>query len=227
MAITDEIFDFPNFPIEKQLFYTPGTSSAGGFTTGGARIMTYEPGGFAHLDIQPAMQVNEWDYPETSWLMSQGSGKILRVRLAPTPQIAGGRSTNDGVPWDNNSPWSNGQNWMGDLALTFGAVSLKGTSKVTVDTAAYGAIFSRGHLIGHKHSAYMINKVTALGGSKYQLDVSPPVRANIAVGDNAFNRPYFTGQIANQNDILATYDADMAGLIQMPKITLMEVIINE
>lgn len=231
MTVSNEVFDFPNFPIEKQLFYTPGTASAGGFTMGGARIMTYEPGGFAHLDIQPAMQVNEWLFPETSWLMSQGSGRILRVKMAPTPQMAGGFNSlgtgSAGVPWDGDILWSNLQTWTGDLALTFGAVSLKGSGTVTVDTASYGAIFSRGHLIGHKFSAYMINKVTPVSGSLYELSISPPLRSDVAIGDTAYNRPYFTGQISNQNEILQTYDAEMAGIIQMPKITLMEVITDE
>lgn len=227
MAIRNKVYQFPSIPIEKQVFYVPGASSPGGFTVGGSKVMTYEPGGFAFLDIQPALQVHEWDYPETSWLMSQGSGKILRVRLAPTPQMAGGVLNTSGVPWDGDLLWSNSQGWAGDLSITFSGAAPKGSVTVSVDTSDYGEVFRRGHLIGHQYNCYMIDEVRDAGDGVYELDIMPPLRHNIVDGDTAYNRPYFTGQISNQSEIVQLYDAGDAGHIQMPKITMMEVIINE
>lgn len=225
MTVTAEVHDFPTIPIEKQLFYAPGLTSVGGFTVGGVRLTTNEPGGFGFLDIQPALQVNEWDYPETSWLMSQTNGQILRVRLAPTPQIAGAQAIRRGVAWDNDARWANQQYWSGDMNITYAADAQSGTTTVQVDLSDYGGMLKRGHVIGHKFSTYMINKVTQIDASTYELTISPPLRSDVVTGDTAYNRPYFTGQISNATEVRQAYEAGNNGAIQMPSITLAEVIL--
>jgi hypothetical protein len=226
MSVTQKVHAFPSFPIDKQVFYVPGLSTVGGFTSGGARMMSVEPGGFAVLDIQPALQVNEWDYPETSWLMSQTNGKVLRLRLAPTPQICGGQAlAQGGVPWDDDLLWSNNQVWAGDFMLTFTTAALEGSTQVTTDTGDYGRILRRGHVIGHGYSAYMIDEINYLSDSQVQVTVTPPLRKAVAIGDKMLSRPYFTGTISNTSEIVQTYDSENVGHIQMPKITLVECII--
>lgn len=227
MSVTQKVHAFPSFPIDKQVFYVPGLSTVGGFTSGGARMMSAEPGGFAVLDIQPALQVNEWDYPETSWLMSQTNGKVLLLRLAPTPQICGGQAlVRDGVTWDDDLLWSNNQAWAGDFELTFTSAASEGSTTVRIDTGLYGAILRRGHVIGHGYSAYKIDEIRYLTNTLVEVSVTPPFRKTVVIGDKMLSRPYFMGMISNTSDIIESYDSENVGHIQMPKITLVECIVD-
>lgn len=227
MTVNYKIYEFPRFPIEKQVFYASGLAIDGGYTIGGARVMSNEPGGFGILDIQPAFQVNEFEKPETSWLMSKINGQILRVRLAPTPQIANAQMARNGfkgVPWDTELLWSNNQKWDGDTDLVFVSAANAGTSEVKIDCSTLGKIFSRGHLIGHEFSTYMIDEID-YDGMIATIILTLPLRNHVGVNDKARLRPFFTGTITNGSDIVETYDASLNGIIQMPKITMTETII--
>lgn len=226
MAINHKVWNFPTFPISKQLFHVPGAAVDGGLTSGGARIVSPEPGGFSVLEIQPALQIGEWDYPLSSWLMSKGNGQILRVRLAPTPQVAG---RGVGTPWRAETiypetPWSNMKNWSGDIVATFSADSLEGSGTVTVDLSDVGPILRQGHVIGHESVTYLVDEID-YDGSIATINVIPPLRRNIKTGDLALFRPYFTGSIVNAGEFRNTYDAENVGMIQLNKIILTEVIL--
>lgn len=226
MTITYKVYDFPTFPVEKQIFYVPGLAFSGGFTTGGIRISSPSPGGFGFLDIQPALQIREWDYPLSSWLMSKTNGEILRVRLAPTPQICNGlqlRTSN--ILWDTDLLWSNFQPWANDLTAMFSANALEGSTSVQIDMSNLGQLLQVGHVIGHQFSTYIIDEITYDAYDSATVVVKPPLRRDIADGDFVNFRPFFTGSIANPVDIIKTYDAGDNGNIQMPEIVLQEVII--
>jgi hypothetical protein len=216
-----KIYNFPTFPIEKQLFYSPGAAVEGGFTSGGARITSPEPGGRSFLDIQPAWQITEWDFPISSWLMSKINGAVFHVRLAPTPQVLSARSAP--VRWQPDNLWSNDQPWQGDLSATYGASALEGTNQLVIDMAAIGPRLQSGHVIGHAYDAYLVDEIN-YSGTVALITVSPPLRRDVAAGDNVLFRPYFTGSIANGDSIRAPYDAGNVGLIQMGSITFSEVI---
>lgn len=223
MAISHNVKNFPTFGISKQLFYAPGAVMDGGFTVGGARISSPDVGGFGALMIQPSWQVHEWEYPISSWLMSQSSGQIFRVRLAPTPQVshlAGAGPVN----WDNDVPWSHGQPWAGDVSVQFSASSLEGTETVYADLSAYGEILRQGHVIGHRFDCYVIDDISYDAGVA-AITIKPPLRRNITSGDDLFVRPWFTGQIDSSQDFRKTYDAADAGNIQVGMINLSEVIL--
>ena len=53
--------------------------------------------------------------------------------------------------------------------------------------------------------------------------VKPPLRRNIAAGDNAYLRPWFTGRIANGADIRAGYNS--MGHVKPGKIILNEAVV--
>ena len=76
MTIEHKIWNFPNRAVESQLFHVPGEYFNGGLTSGGAKIMSPEPGGFSMLELTPSRQVNEWNSPVSSWLMSKINGEI-------------------------------------------------------------------------------------------------------------------------------------------------------
>lgn len=227
MTIDPKVWTFPTFPISKQLFHVPGAAADGGFTSGGARITSPEPGGFGVLEIQPAMQVDEWRYPISSWLMSKGNGQILRVRLAPTPQIVSRRTS---VPWGMESiypdaPWSNLQNWEGDLTAVYVTAALEGTSTLVVDMSSLGSLFQVGHVIGHAFETYLIDEIEYDEAGYATLAVTPPLRRDVAINDIVTFRSWFTGSIANPGDFRNTYDAENVGNIQLNKIILNEVIV--
>jgi hypothetical protein len=232
MAIDYKVWNFPTFPISKQLFHVPGAAADGGFTSGGARITSPEPGGFSVLEIQPSFQTGEWEYPLSSWLMSKSNGQILRVRLAPTPQVASQRSLvpAGGVPWGAEggypeSPWSNQQNWSGDLAAMYFAPALEGTGIVKVDMSSIGPILRPGHVLGNGDATHLIDEIEYNANGIATIALTPPLRRNISIGDPVYFRPYFTGSIANPGDFRNSYDAENVGNIQLNKIILNEVIL--
>jgi hypothetical protein len=230
MTITPRIYEFPNIKISKQLFSVPGAVVDGGYTRGGARVSSPEPGGYSMLEIQPAMQVAEFVYPIASWLMSKTNGEILRIRLAPTPQVAGALALRSGgVPWGAQGfypdvQWSNQQNWAGDTIAGFTAVALEGTNVVKIDMTAQGPILQAGHVFGHGNVSYLVDEISYDNAGIATVVTKPPLRSTIGINEIALLRPYFLGQI-KASDFRTTYDADQNGNIQLGMITLSEVIV--
>ena len=223
MAIQYPVYNFPTFSVWKQLFHVPGAAADGGYTSGGARITSPEPGGFAALEIQPALQLNEFSYPLCSWLMSKTNGEILRVRLAPTPQIASYVAGT--VPWDTDQPWNNNEPWIGDYTASYSATALPGSNVFKVDMALLGPILKQGHVIGHMNSCYKIDDISYDNTGLATITVKPPIRKSVTIGDPVYFRPWFTGMITNPNDMRQTYDAEMNGAIQLGNIILSEVVL--
>ena len=228
MAIEHKVWNFPTFPIRAQLFHVPGASVEGGYTSGGARISSPEPGGFGVLEIQPALHL-EWEYPVASWLMSKTNGQILRVRLAATPQVASARAA-AGVPWGAetiypDSPWSNLQNWSGDLAAQYATPALEGSNVLVIDMSQLGPLLRHGHVIGHGDSCYGVDDIEYDSNGRATILTTLPLRRDVAEADSVWFRPWFTGSIGNPGDFKSTYDADKVGHIQLEKIILNEVVL--
>lgn len=223
MSTSYRIREFPTFPIEKQLFHVPGLAIDGGFTAGGARISSPSPGGRSVLEIQPAWQIREYDFPITSWLMSKINGEIFRVRLAPTPQVLSSRATP--VSWSPNTLWSNDRPWEGDYSSSYTSDALEGSAVVTIDMSRIGPRLQPGHVIGHSNYTYMVDDISYDVNNQATITVIPPLRMNVANGDIVHFRPYFLGSIANGDSIRVTYDAGNNGHIQMGSITFNEVVL--
>lgn len=223
--MADKIWDFPSLQVSKQLFYVPGMAFDGGFTSGGVRVFSPEPGGRAFLEMHVSLQIREFQSPMSSWIMSKTNGEIFRVRMAKTPQIAPyvlsyGLS---GVPWDHDKPWDNEAFWSSDSAFIIAsAASLEGSTQLIVDTSLHGSIVTYGHVIGHADSAYMVDDIE-YNGAIATITVNPPLRRSVVSGDLILLSPYFTGMIANGSEIRNTYDAENAGHIQMSRIVFQEV----
>lgn len=218
--MSDSFITFPTLSIEKQVFSVPGAAVEGGFTAGGARITSPEPGGRSMLELQIAWQIFEWDYPEVSWLMSKINGIVFRVRLASTPQICSARLSSN--PWSNQQPFSTGENWSGDLYGTYMNAALEGSVVLKIDMSSYGPILKRGHVIGHSNNCYMVDTIKYDANNIATFTVLPPLRKNVAIGDQALFRPYFLGTISNGENFRVTYDAGNVGMIQPGQITFSE-----
>lgn len=217
------IYQFPTFRVEKQLFHSPGSGYDGGLTSGGAQFITPEPGGFAVLEIAPTVIDTEWDAPLASWVMSKISGQVFRVRLAPSPQIAFSRQRGMvAVPWSNNQAWSNQENWDGDFTARYAAPSLKGDITMSFDLTGVGPIVLPGHVVGHESETYLIDEISYVGNVATAI-VTPPLRRNITAGDNCYLRPWFTGRISNGAEIRSAYDN--MGHVKPGNIVLQEAVV--
>jgi len=219
------IYDFPDIPVSKQLFYAPGAAVEGGFTSGGVRMLSPEPGGRAYLDIQPSMRM-EWASPEGSWLMSQSNGKILRVRLTKTPQLVTSNQIakpKGGTLGQADDRWK-APDANNGLRGRYVASALEGTTTVIIDMAPFGPILKRGHVIGHGNHSYIVDDVTYSGASAV-VTINPPARKPIASGDYCEFEPWFLGTMLSGSDFRVTYDAENNGMMQLGKITLSEAII--
>lgn len=218
-----KIYQFPTFRIATQLFHVPGEGYDGGLTTGGAQLITPEPGGFGTLEIEPAIIDTEWDAPLASWIMSKINGQAFRVRLAPSPQIAYSKKRGmTAVPWDNGQAWSNQEEWDGDFTATYAAEGLQGSITVKIDLTGVGPIIGPGHVVGHNYDTYAIDEIS-YAGNIATATVTPPLRRDIAAGDNCYLRPWFTGRISNGADMRAAYDH--LGHVQLGKIVLNEALL--
>jgi hypothetical protein len=218
-----KIYAFPTFRVETQLFHVPGAGYDGGLTAGGAQFITPEPGGFSVLEIAPALIDTEWDAPLASWIMSKISGQVFRVRLAPSPQIAFSKQRGMvAVPWSNGQAWSNQENWDGDFTARYSAAGLKGAITMTFDLTGVGPIVGPGHVVGHGSDTYLVDEIT-YDGSVGTAIVTPPLRRDIAAGDNCYLRPWFTGRISNGADIRAAYNN--MGHVKPGNIVLQEAVV--
>ena len=227
MTINHKIWNFPTLKIESQLFHVPGSYFDGGLTSGGARIMSPEPGGRSVLEVGLAYQINEWNSPFSSWLMSKINGAIFKVQLTKTPQLASFigesnyklKNSTSGVLWDNDQLWDND-----GASLAAVGTALEGAVAVSVSTGAFGEILKYGHVIGIGNYSYMIDDISYVG-TRADIIVSPPLRTNVADGESVWLKPYFLGAIANGGEIRNSYDAGNIGGIKLNRIVFNEVII--
>ena len=218
-----KIYAFPTFRVETQLFHVPGAGYDGGLTAGGAQFITPEPGGFSVLEIAPALIDAEWDAPLASWIMSKISGQVFRVRLAPSPQVAFSRQRGAvAVPWDNGQAWSNQEKWDGDFTARFAAAGMKGSITMLFDLTGVGPIVGPGHVVGHEGETYLVDEISYVGNVA-TATVTPPLRRNIAAGDNCYLRPWFTGRISNGADIRSAYNS--MGHVKPGNIVLQEAVV--
>jgi len=233
MTINHKIYDFPNVPVKSQLFHVPGAAYDGGFTSGGARMLSPEPGGRAVLEMQIALQITEWGSPLSSWLMSKINGEIFRIKLTKTPQLirssALGLIENAGIPWAaeglySQPAWDNSQLWSNDFAFPVTSVALEGSTSVSIDMMTFGEIFKHGHVIGIHDNSYIILDIEYTDNVA-NLTVSPPLRRNVNLYDLILTEPYFTGNIANGNEMRVLYEANNVGYIQPNRIIFQEVIV--
>lgn len=218
-----KIYQFPTFRVETQLFHVPGAGYDGGLTAGGAQFITTEPGGFAVLEIAPALIDTEWDAPLASWIMSKISGQVFRARLAPSPQVAFSRQRGMiAVPWSNGQAWSNQEMWDGDFTARYAAVSPKGSVTIEFDLTGVGPIVMPGHVIGHNSECYLVDEISYTGDVATAI-VTPPLRRDIAAGDSCYLRPWFTGRISNGAEIRSAYNN--VGHVKPGKIVLQEAVV--
>lgn len=235
MTIDYKIWDFPTLDVRSQLFHAPGQAFEGGFTSGGVRVTAPEPGGRAYLEVELSLQVNEWDAPFASWIMSKINGDIFRVPLVRTPQVVSTTSLDlgsevFGLPWAQEgqyleSAWDNDENWSyGDLPIPVTSGALEGSTVVTVDLSEFGQVLKIGHVIGFDDSSYLVDEIEYDDNSA-TITVKPPFRKDIAVDDEIKLRPVFTGSISNGAEIRAAYEAQNVGYVQPARIIFTEVII--
>lgn len=220
------IYDFPDVTISKQLFHVPGQSQEGGFTSGGARITSPEPGGRSILELTMALQVGEWQNPVTSWLMSKINGQVLRVKLARTPQVV--TSLNIAIPEnDTGYPFEDFYSRpriQTDLEGRYTTAALEGTTSVVIDMRIFGRILLPGHVIGHGDNCYLVDEISYDSNLQATVVVTPPLRRDVTAGDTALFRPNFLGTISNGDSFRVTYDAEDIGMIQPGDITFNEAV---
>lgn len=220
MAINYPVLDFPKLPIEGQLFYAPGAAIEGGYTTGGVRMFSPEPGGRSYLEIKLSLLINEWTRPVGSWLMSKTNGVIFKTGLTKTPQLA--LSNVAGQLWNNDQPWDNNNPWSGTPVVLTTEAAQEGEPTIKVNMATYGAVLDIGHVIGFLATSYMVDAIS-YDGDIATITVNPPLRADVPNAGMITFRPFFTGTIMNGDDFRSQYQAAMNGHIELGTILMSEV----
>lgn len=204
------VTDFPDLHISEQLFHVPGQAISGGFTTGGARISSPEPGGFAVLELKPSLHTGEIANPFHSWIMSRVNGEVFRIKLTQTPQLISDPSVTPFVlttPWDDGTPFDDSTFWDNSprtFESAFVENSANGSSRVVISASGLGGLLKPGHLIGHADHTYIVDKIEYLT-DRAELIVKPPVRTDINIGDPVEFTPYFTGSIRNASEMRSSF----------------------
>lgn len=233
MSYNVQIWDFPALAVQSQLFYAGGAAIDGGFTSGGARTISPEPGGRAFLEVQLSLQVNEWDIPFSSWIMSKiNNGNVFRVPLTRTPQLVSDitldiPTTGPGKLWASEGAypvhtWDNGQPWASDGAV-FEPVfeAYDGETQISVT----GQIFKYGHVFGIGDVSYIVDDIEySDDGLTSLITVNPPLRADLTDTDLILTRPYFLGTVSNASEVRQMYDRTNNGHIAPGRLLFSEFI---
>lgn len=233
MSLSYKVYDFPPILRGKQLFHAGGQAYEGGFTSGGARMLSPEPGGRGILNMEFAIQRNCPADPIVSWICSMiANGNIFRVPIDYTPQIVrladlGFSGMNDGLPWAASGmtpevPWSNGQNWASDVFAGATSAALAGTVTVSVDFGTLPLVLRHGHLIGHDDVTYLVEDIE-YDGTVATITVNPPLRHTVAQGDLITFRPKMLAVARNPDSFRGLYEP--ADIIRLGSVEFVEALI--
>lgn len=234
MSLSYKVYDFPLIWRGKQLFHAGGQAFDGGFTSGGARVLTPEPGGRGILSMEFTPQQNAPADPIVSWLSTMiANGNIFRIPISFTPQVVplpelglGGK--NDvGLPWAASGltpevPWSNGQNWAYDVFAGAAATGLAGAVVIKLDMGSLPPALRHGHLIGHEDVTYLVEDIE-YDGSIATLTVNPPLRKDVAQGDLITFRPKMLAVARNPDSFRGLYEP--ADIIRLGSVEFVEALI--
>lgn len=228
------IYDWPPSVMPSdQLFRVPGQAKQGGFTTGGARIMSPETGGRAMIEWTFGTQKEAGEAARLySWLISKVSnGNVFRLPIWNSRQLVRpsdvGLSLPDGfdshgVPWDDDIYWDNDAGWAFEIGAATTAVALEGTSTVIIDFGALLPGLGHGHVIGIADRAHLVDDIE-YDGPVATVTITPPLRADVAVGDFVTFRPVMYGVCVDPESFKALFDRGM--WIRPGSITFAEAIL--
>lgn len=233
MSLSYNVYDFPPILRGKQLFHAGGQAFDGGFTSGGARVLTPEPGGRGILNMEFAIQRNCPADPIVSWICSMiANGNIFRIPISFTPQIVplsdlSVSGLSEGVPWSEagmtpEGPWENGQNWASDVLVEAVATALAGTVTLVVDFGSLPLVLRLGHLIGHDDVTYLVEDIE-YDGTTATITVNPPLRNTVAQGDLVTFRPKMLAVARNPDSFRGLYEP--ADIIRLGSAEFVEALI--
>lgn len=233
MSYTPTIYDWRTSVIPaSQIFVAGGQSVIGGFTIGGALSESPEPGGRAMLDVSfNAMKTAS--NVDASWTMSRIlGGSIMCVPIVSSPQLVpaadlDGAEFDLGVPWGNDQPWGNGENWAYDPSSIVTEIALAGSASFKADLSGYGEVLTVGHVIGFKsgsyHFAHVVMNISYSAASVATVQVSPPLRRDLAVGAEMMFRPKFMGVARDASSFKSAYTP--AGVVQPGRVEFIEALV--
>lgn len=234
MSLSYKIYDFPPILRGKQLFHAGGQAYEGGFTSGGARMLSPEPGGRGILNMEFTVQRNCPAEPIVSWICSMiANGNIFRIPISFTPQLVKlpdlGLSVSDaaGLPWAASGltpevPWANGQNWAYDVFAEAAATALAGTVTLELDFGTLPPALRHGHLIGHDDVTYLVEDIE-YDGSIATITVNPPLRNTVGQGDLVTFRPKMLAVARNPDSFRGLYEP--ADIIRLGSVEFVEALI--
>lgn len=234
MSLSYKVYDWPPLIRSRQFFHAGGQAFEGGFTSGGARVMTPEPGGRGILNIEFNLQLRDMKAnPIVSWIGTMiANGNIFRIPIGCTPQLVkaldlGLSVGGDELPWAADgmmpeAPWDNGQNWAFDILADAASTALAGTTTLKLDMGDLLPGLRHGHLIGHEDVTYLIEDIE-YEGSIATITVNPPLRKNVSQGDVITFRPKMLGIARNPEAFRSLYEP--SNLIRLGSVEFVEALI--
>lgn len=234
MSLSYKVYDWPPLIRSRQFFHSGGQAYEGGFTSGGARVLTPEPGGRGILNIEFNLQLRDMKAnPIVSWVGTMiANGNIFRIPIGCTPQLVkltdlGVEVVADGLPWASDGmlpegPWDNGQNWAFDVGAGAASTALAGTTILEIDMGELLPGLRHGHLIGHEDVTYLVEDI-AYDGSVATIAVNPPLRKPVSQGEFITFRPKMLGIARNPEAFRSLYEP--SNLIRLGSVEFVEALI--
>jgi len=226
-----EVYDWPSALMPaSQLFRVPGAATDGGFTTGGARVMSPDIGGRAVLDWTFNAQQHPSAQRLFSWLVSKvGSGHVFRLPVITSGQLvqAGDIGVDPtlfetAVPWDDGTLFDDGTGWEAEVGAFTVATALEGATVIVLDMAGMVEGLGHGHAIGILGRTYLVDDISYLGGGA-TITVTPPLRTDVDVGDFVTFRPRMYGTCVDAESFKSMFD--LSGVIRPGTISFAEAIL--
>jgi hypothetical protein len=236
MSLSPRIYDWPSLIRHRQFFHAGGQAFEGGFTSGGARVLSPEPGGRGILTIEFNFQVRDMKGNSiVSWVGTMiANGNIFRIPICWTPQLVSladlgiAPSTGQGgMPWEAAGampagPWANGQNWAYQVGAPSAAIALAGATVLVIDFANLPHALRHGHLIGHDDVTYLVEDI-AYSGDEATITVNPPLRNAVAQGDFVSFRPTMLGTARNPDSFRGLYEP--SSMIRLGSVEFVEALL--
>jgi len=233
MSLSHRVYDWPPLRIRRSLFFAGGQAFEGGFTSGGAKILTPEPGGRSFLDLDFAVQKGR--DPLISWAMSKiANGNIFRVPIRCSPQVISASdlgvnvsNASDGVPWAAEGlipahSWDNGQNWAYEIGAVAQAAALEGTTSIVVDMGDLEPALRPGHVIGIGDTPHLVADIE-WDESVATIEIDPPLRADLSSGAYITFRPTMLCVAENPESFRGLYGA--SSLVELGSVRFIEAIV--
>jgi hypothetical protein len=228
MTIAPTIYDWPAAAVRFRdgFFRVAPQVVDGGMTLSSALIAYGVPGGRAMLQVDFAT-LPACAGGLGSWLATMmATQAVFRVPIRVKPQLLSAAELGiadddgDGIDWDNGQPWDNGFGWAFEPGIGAVAAVAEGSTVLSIGAVTFDPSLFLGRATGA--GAYLVMAAVATD-TGVDLTVTPPLRADVAIGDFVTFRPNLLATVQDASAFLELFRSNR--WFQPGSITFVEALV--